>query len=373
VSYFSLTIPGDFEDAFLYMGRLIFTTSEMDLMSADLRDSLANGGAGRFSSLLQFFFLRNDQLNSQIAQSLMAEPGIRRAVAREAGDRIVALPNTNALTRSSRLNGAVLDMQIYNRRLYVSTTEGLYHFDLDFEASAVDVLDSRRRFAARCLATSIKSGTAVASCGDNGLRVAFDEFEWSPIDRNHRFIDYSSASRRATWMTYSLVNYPSVSSLEFLRGHREPVADPMPGGATYVLSDFERDDDAIAPLEDEFDGLDFVFNNQAMFFTQRKSGAYNFSRHTYSARYRRFGFGEKGIRKGRMPPALSAHGLGDGIVVEAFDSVTLIAADRAERLFDGQAVKVRTFPSSRHHMNLVVVISDDALHLISPIPPPAAT
>ncbi|MGW1450992.1 hypothetical protein ACWCO3_22285 [Micromonospora sp. NPDC002411] len=372
---FEITIPGEFEDAFLYMGRLFVATPEMDIRSVDLRDCLSDDIFGAVTPLTEMFFLRNDHFSQPMVRSLLTEPALNRAVRREAtADARILYPRfADGLNESLFGAGAVLDFQMYNKRLYVSTTNGLFHFDLNLDDSRPEVLRSEKRFSARCLSTSIKNGTAIASCGDNGLRVALDEFDWARRDIGHSFTDVSRASRRATWVGYSLVNYPSVSSLEFLKGQKEDLPDHKGARADYVVTGFEHDDGALEQLKPDLDGLDFVFNNGPSFFGQRKSGQYTFTKHRFSTRYKVFGHNDKPSRTGKLPEALSAHGLGDGgIVVETFDNVTLLREEGVERIFEGQSVKVRTFPNSRNHMNVVIVISDDALHLISPIPPSLA-
>jgi hypothetical protein len=368
---FKVTIPGEFEDAFLYMGRLFVATPDMDIRSVDLRDCLAHDVFGEVAPLTEMFFLRNDHLSQQIVKSLLTEPALNRALQREAASesRIITPSFAHGINETLIGHGAVLDFQMYNKRLYVATTEGLFHFDFDLSASKPEVLDSKMRFSDRCLSTSIKNGTAVASCGQNGLLAALDEFNWAHREHSHKFKDFSRASQRATWIGYSLVNYPSVSSVEFLKGQKEDLPDEAKGRAEYVVTGFEHDDAALGPIKADLDGLDFVFNNGPVFFAQQKSGRYSFTKHRFSTRYKVFGHNETPARTGRMPQALSAHGLGDGsVVVETYDSVNLLSEDGVERIHDGQSVKVRTFPNSRNHMNVVIVIDDDALHLVSPLP-----
>jgi hypothetical protein len=372
---FKITIPGEFEDAFLYMGRLFVSTPEMDIRSVDLRECLTSDIFGQVTPLTEMFFLRNDNLSQPIVRSLLTEPALNRALQREAAaeSRVLTPSFVQGIRESLAGNGAILDFQMYNKRLYIATTEGLFHFDLDLSDSKPEVLDAQKRFSDRCLSTSIKNGTAVASCGENGLLAALDEFGWAHgRESTHKFKDYSSTSQRATWVGYSLVNYPSVSSLEFLRGQKEDLPEEQnKGRAEYVVTGFERDNAALNPIKSDLGGLDFVFNNGPSFFAQRISGRYTFTRHRFSTRYKIFGHNETPSRTGRMAEALSAHSFGEGgVVIETFDNVSLLTDDGVERIFEGQSVKVRTFPNSRNHMNVIVVISDDALHLISPVPTP---
>jgi hypothetical protein len=385
MSGFRISIPGQFDDVFYYMGHLIAFTSERRLVSLNLNWALyTHFNEQTVPPIYQFYFLRNDWLEGQHLSLLLGVDEIRdalRSVA-ERQEPLILTPKWEApaLRGSTLQHGAILDLLAYSRRLYISTTVGLFDVDFSFDDNDLDLGRVRKRHDARCLSTSAKYGTVVASCGSDGLFAGYDDFgALKKSERRSKFTHAEHSSARASWLGYSLTNYMTSTSLQFLSGHRSKARVARTAADEKLASiDPETTDDGAAvvtnlsedvlsstQLTNDAVGADYIANSSRHFFVHMPDSSYRLYQRTH--RLGRIVGSARNEATGTVGHVLSAHTFHSGIVVESFDCVYLITESGAQRLYDGKALKVRTFPSARHCHNVVGVLDENWLHLISPI------
>jgi hypothetical protein len=365
-----LFIPGDFTDAFVYMGHLLAIDSNRDLVAARLH-TILTGKSQTTHPFLDALYLNNSQLaDSEILPSIMQVPGVVEAVTRQFG---VIEPNQVSWTRirtpkQARWAGAILDLQIYARRAYVSSTKGLFSIDLDFDGAQVDVLRGSKRLDARCLSTTARHGAVVASCGDDGLFAAYGEvFQRDTSARaDRRFKQSADTSQRASWVSHSLVNYRSASDPELLRGRLNKTTPINPDNNHKNLAGLDRDEEAVEPIRAEIVESDYIFNNRELFLFSFTDGDYSLTRYPFRSNYRRFGHARE-LREGQLGEVLSAYDHLQGMVVETYDGVYALSGGGTDRIYSGSAIRVRTFPAARNHRHLVAVIDESGINLFSPL------
>jgi hypothetical protein len=176
MSHLQITIEGAFDDTFYYMGQLIAVRIDRTLVTMNLEEELEQHFRGSVPAILQFFFLHNEWLGKGQVPLFFEIPEVTKGL-QAAGRRSEPLalqPEWRLIISTDRSfgRGSILDLQAYRRRLYVSTTEALYDVDFDVEYGELEVYGVRKRLDARCLATSVKYGTVVASCGSEDYLLA---------------------------------------------------------------------------------------------------------------------------------------------------------------------------------------------------------
>jgi hypothetical protein len=363
-----LFVPGNFEDAFVYMGTLLAVTDDHEIVSTNY-DRLVEDtiDSPNLDVLYKLFLLQNDWLSQDGTQELLRDRLVRRSVVRRltSGDEWLGLPEEwdSRIEYENLLGqGTLLDLQIYNQRLFAGTTSGMVQADLFADSGEVEFSAPRKRTDARCLSMSIRYGAVAASCGSDGLLLSFDEFSELDYEAPGELVRAPvAASVRTSWLGYHLINYGSATQSQALRSG---YSLPRGGRRTVVVTEVAADERLIAPERQDQEGLDFHFNAHSTFFSHYASGR-------YEVRRRRWASGRLGKvesrYEGEMSRPLSTHEVLGGFVAETYSDVYLINDDGASRLYSGEAIAVRTFPNSRRYRNLVLVVSENGLHVISPI------
>ena len=180
-----LFIPGSYEDAQLYMGHLVAFDTERDVQLIELEHLTAELETRypAWQGVLTLAFARNDWLTGSVIAALARNPILAEAL--NAGVDQVA-GTTLALDEEdvspSSLYGfkqdadLILDTVFYGSRLYLGTTSGVFHYDIDWQRGVAGA--SRKRHDARCVGVTAEYGAVNASCEGDGLFTGYDEFGW---------------------------------------------------------------------------------------------------------------------------------------------------------------------------------------------------
>jgi hypothetical protein len=365
---FEIRLPGVFEDAFLYMGQLLAVRNDRTLLQANLGAIIHDFFPQRVDrDVAELYLLRNDLLDQEGTQALLRHPEVIASL------KSFGVSNTRFAQEStwrvaddfSRVlpDGDVLDLHVYMQRLYVASDMGMLHVDL--ERSDKDILlgTAVKRTDAECLSVTARAGTVVASCGDEGILVSVDEFdELRGVGPGEHQRHLGKNSLRASWLGYHLINYPTVNMAEGYRSKRRDAATY--GRDHEIISDIARDSLLLVREDEDERPASFKYNDYSTFFTRYDDG-------TYEVRQRNWAGGHLGkirnVQKGRLASPISAHACRSGLVVETFDEVHLLNESGVSNIADGEAVTVRTFPNSRHYKNIIIVIEEDAIRLVSPL------
>ena len=224
-----LFIPGDFEDAQLYMGYLLAFTADRQLRIVEL-EPLTHALHERYPmwrGLLTFAFARNDWLVTSQFHTLMSNDAFAnplRAVIDHfpaEGLEVDVDPNAEELLGFSVEGDVVLDTLFYASRMYIGTEAGFFDFDVDWQSKQVS--RSRKRLDARCVSASAEFGAVNASCEEEGLFTGYDEFGWSTAADGGQLRHTANRSFRTAWYRTDLVNYDSLTHSSLLKGRTEEV------------------------------------------------------------------------------------------------------------------------------------------------------
>jgi hypothetical protein len=368
---FSVLIPGSFEDAFLYMGYLLAFTEERSLRMysmAAVAGHVAQYLDPAYEEVPSYFFERNDRWTRQLNRLLDAPASVESLLTNLARvpQPFVELPASNDfLAMESTLHipdRILLDVNVYNGRVYVGTESHLYDFSLDWEQPSI-VTPMRLRFDARTLSTVAGFGAVSASCEDSGLFTAIDDFGWLGV-RHQGFIRVANDSRRAAFLEFNLVNYPqleppalllashrdlgrfSAASLE----HEGAVITEL-GNAQTDLSDVVE---AVGRTSRAGGAVEHMWNSGKYFFAKIGPDVFLVSGHAPLRGGRIIA-----RRIGRVEGRIVGTGfIEKGTVIETDDAVYALLGGEAHQIYTGGAISVRTFSRSKWYRRIIAITTE---------------
>jgi hypothetical protein len=366
-----LRLEGEYEDAFLYMGRLVLVSVDGKILVVPLArmlDRLASGPARR---LLRVLF---EHTNHMTVQGLIAAAGSAENANSELAALAVADLSTHPDPESEIDLGlnvtAPLDVLLYYRRLYLATDRGLFSRDIDFD-SAVATASGKtsRRTEPGCLAVSARYGTVNASCEEDGLFQSVDEFGWLMPRRDHHMRHIASESRRTSWLHDGFVNYRNNESYSLFTTIRVPV--PQQDGEEeeehWAIASVERriNDDRIdrelAAVGISADDIQHVWSSLNGVFVQSQKGLV-FVRlpadeDDSESELVRLGAGFESV--------LWAGTFGRGTVIETDESVVAFENHQQLAVETRPVIATRTFPNSVRYRRIVATVAEDSVVLTS--------
>lgn len=376
----SIFIPGSFEDAYLYMGRLVAVTERQSLRFYNIYRLITalEDTQPAAIPLLTWVFLRNDWLASEQFKSLMRNADLARVFWSLFGRLPTPLTCKGAdasleLEEDLGLNAkVVLDMRLYNRRIYLGADNGLFHRDYDWAEEVVEPVGGiTKRLDTRCINMSARFGALNASCGDDGLFTSLDDFRWTPQNRHPDLKKLADKSLRTAWLEYDLVNYSSYSEPALFRGQREDAPEGVYGEKKILVTL----GDEVLPLtsfygelHEEFhvspEIIQYSFNSNNVLFVQTIYG------HLYTIGIKRSRQDSLEVRFTRDYDYQGGRILGTqfsryGTIIEADNGVTLFAQGNWIQLFDGEVLSVRAFAGSKRYQNIVCLVKEDGILLIA--------
>jgi len=388
MKYLTLKFPGRFEDAFLYMGRLVIITENHSIRIYDMEDIVNQLQEDRaFLDLPTLLFFRND---------LTEDPKFTQRLRNKSrkNDLINAFNNFKSASvyiddkfgeptewNIDISDDILLDLNIYNGRIYIGTSAGLYHLDLDWESEEITQIGTiQKRLDTKCVYTTAKCGTVNASCASDGCFSFVDDFNLGG-DEFHREMQISESSLRTSWLDYDIVNYATAVSPSLYNSIRTAIPQEVDEAKKnleteeYIITDFIRDQWTLNSLfeNSKFNGIlnleniQFVQNsNQALFIRTYEGDLYTLSlqkestRNPSLARYNRY--------TGLNHIVSSIHTIRldkGGTIIETDENILLFARKHFIPIFDGEVISIRTFPRSKHYQRLVSVTTADEVILIA--------
>jgi len=362
-------LPGSFEDAFVYMNTLVVVTTDREILTTRFDRLIHRSAIGRDSQLLAgLFLLRNDFLEEEGTRSMLKDSLLSESLARRVSQTEEALLDLDEW--EGRLGyedllgeGTLLDLQIYNQRLFAGTTHGVVQTNLLFELDDLRFSAPIKRTDARCLSLNIRYGTLAASCGPDGLLMSFDEFsELSNEPLSSLAVASTTPSVRTSWLGYHIVNYESATSVSGFRSKYRPTKSSRKAN---IVTEISADEGLLGAESEPADSdVDFRYNAHTTFFSHFSSGLFELRR-------RRWSHGRLGQIEfqsfGEMSRPLSTHSILHGFVAETYDAVVQVEREAVYVLYSGEAIVVRSFPYSQWYRNLILVVAEDGLHIMSPL------
>jgi hypothetical protein len=370
-------LPGDFEDAYVYMGWLIILTSRHSLQLYNMEQAANSIDASypEASPVARYFFARNDWFRSGPFRAIMSHADLAKPFWRSTEAFPASLDASPHFALASEYDlglksSVILDLACYGGRLYIGSSDGFYDVSVDWRNPSFDGRP-RKRLDARCLSLSARFGVVNASCGGEGLFAGIGEVNGNGAGGDGPMRKLATASLRTGWLHYDIVNYatnaaPSLFPTRHEKTTRQEAADiqlvtsiqSTPFHLDYLLNAIEQQTD------DSDSSVQFVFNSSSVIFAQTTDGEI-FSLGMRSQEGTPPGIAYSRSFKGARMRILGAHVCKPGAVIEADDSVLLLAEGQWTELLSSPVLTVRTFERSKRFRNLVAITTEEGLWLLS--------
>jgi hypothetical protein len=277
----------------------------------------------------------------------------------------------------------MLDLNIYNGRLYIGTNTGLYHLDLDWEAKTTKPINTaQKRLDAKCIHTTAKYGTVNASCGFDGWFSFLDDFDLGMSNsrkEKHNF-EYSL---RTAWLDFDLVNYPTTVTPTLFNSVKNIFPKQLIKSKKnvepeeWIITDFLEDNkfelnslfvNLNSPDKIDIEDLQFVHNSSKTLFLSTYNGQlFALGLKTSSLNNPTVSYVKK--YDGLNSLVSSLHTLSGGnssaLVLETDEQVILFAHNTFTPVFDGEVISIRTFSGSKHYRNIISLTTSNEVLLIA--------
>jgi hypothetical protein len=259
---------------------------------------------------------------------------------------------------------SLLNLLIYNDTTYVGTDQGLFTVAWPGRTGNETVRLSRRlRYA--CYHTAASLGSVAASCGEDGLRVLFDELRYMPTKDRPKARLVAPRSVRSAFGAGSLINFLSRAEFDVLRVEKTEVT--RDGQTQVVASRIARGDFSL-PEDEARSVFDPDFADYLFFVRRRLVSLAGGS--VYSAILM--------SRDNTAHLAKTVHLLGsytgtpigaalvqDDVLVETSTGLLAIAGERAiSKVIDVPIIALRSYPNSVRYLRMATATHDGGLTLL---------
>jgi hypothetical protein len=409
MKFAKLFLPGRFEDAYIYMGKLVVLSEDKTICMYNL-DQIVADLEMRYPSatpVLTYLFSRNDWLASAQFAALMRNKNIAQSIVSEFelfGDQVIDLGQfirpAVFSEQDLKISATVfLDMHIYSARLYLGADNGFYSINIDWEKQIPELLpgSKSKRLDAKCFNISARYGTVNASCGDDGLFSFINDFGWWKAGQVGHKINLAESSLKTAWLDYDVVNYPSYDNPSLFKSTAEKTEEGL-----------EKEGKVLTQIGNESEDLSYLLHTVTSGTSSKKSNGFHAThanpsshfihehasnygedeiRFSYNADHRLFVQTQQGrffssritrSQKGEIKPEhakesreeigriLTIQPAKVGPIIETEESV-LLFAEQENKLYtitEFGALTVRTFPRSKRFQNVAVVTIEDGIWLI---------
>ncbi len=380
---FDLVLPGPVRDAWLYKG-LLFLWDRQNRVTIQRIESLQAQVRRQYgpevASLADFCIWRNDWRNEGSARALVAVPAIRELLwPAGSPDRRISIDlQSDPEFAPSNLNTRdhLLDVQIYANRVFLATTTALLESYIKPEYPD-DAREACSLLEERVSDVEARHGAVFAAAEEAGLwfgGINFDQDGGLPSSPTRQV---GEVAHRLSWSARNLLSYTDKPLPDFLRTKGRYVRPHSNARYdAYLVEDVQPEsslprvvkeavqDRRVRGSEDVPNALGNS-NYRLLVAWQEQWQVVDLrayaGRHLTAATDKKF--------KPFQPPVqasavLQTYGLESGFVVEDFDAVHLITASGVRPLLQEQAARIRTYPDSRRHSDVVAVVTEGALHLV---------
>lgn len=382
-----VSIPGSYEDAWVYKDHLFAWSTSGDLLVGSLQNlvDVADVESTDLGTAIALLFVRNDWKASALFKRLTRVTGIHAQLdevfSHLEGDGLVLTPNEAFDDGTDGLiEGTLLSATVYADQLYFSTTSGFFDSSLDWDRG-VPILPegAHQRLPHRTVSSSIGYGAVNASCEEEGLFTNFDEFGWGSWTNNRGLEQTDDLSYGTSWVGTGLLNYRG-RDVRLLEGDTAQVEDAgrrRDSEKKLLVEYSSRRDltslvhaDLVAWLErNDMDvpaHTRVVGNSGANLVVETESQTLLVQMIGLST--------EPAVKSVESLPqaeeaVLSVARLAGGTVLESESSVYLWSESGVTELLALPALRVRTFPNSIRYRDMAVIVTENALHLVGAYAP----
>jgi hypothetical protein len=379
----TLYIPGNYEDAYLYMGWLVVVTAQRSFRFYSLDEIVAAIGKQVPASayIAELMFRHNEWLTSAQFRSLTRTPSSTHDIAAQFDlfpkPYLQIPPEVGFHEHDVRIGtNVVLDYLIYNRQMYVGSKDGLFSAFVDWESDLPSLPSQfERKLDARCLNLTGKFGAIVASCGDDGLLWSAEGAYLGHETVRPQWERAEDKSVRARWLASGIINYktatdPNLLEIKKTRSRERLSEDQGDSVVTaigeeriplqeYLLSEIRNH----TPDVFDADLIQYIFNSDKIVFI------YTLDRHFFALDVKGRKVGPPQVRfshtyKGAGTRILSAATTKLGAVLETDHKVWHFANGDWTSVLDSPAISVRTFPNAKSFHNLIAITTEEGVYLV---------
>lgn len=377
-----LSILGEYENSFLYKDHIFVVDVDNCIFVTNLTSVVGRywGESAQEMQLADAYLSDNRKLSLDGLVGLYPPEPAVHLLRREVAGRDLHWEHLADITSMLKTH-LILDVTVYFDRLYIATTGGLYHFDIQFDSNGtVQLRNWVQRNDAYCLGATVKYSCVAASCGDDGLFVGIDEFDQIGA-YNRELRPYGGNSRRTGWTRSNLLNFGKESSLDYYLGTTRQVASaPQSDAETFLMTELEHVSKSQLPdfgldLERRYEQPRLIFSAESVFAAVSPQGTLRFESRHFTKQDSKFGRSFDAYSAEVGTPYEAFRYINDWetqshrIVLHTESGIYVVDKDGAQQIFSVPAVSIKTFPSSRRYRNLLCVATEDALHITSPTPP----
>lgn len=392
--------PGQFVDAFAYRGRLLVLTENkrVQVLSMDRLAAHLEAAYPHSTPLPDLLFARNNWMSDPSYRLFVRNSEIAKVLAksidqldRDVHEYKMSIFDLGHFDFKGADYDLVLDVNIYNGRLYLGTNKGFYHQDFD-QWKKNEILEPtghlEKRHDGKTVQTNAKYGTINISCGTDGLQYALDEFDYlQKGGRLKKFVEQkdTACSYRSDWCAYDVVNYENSTWADLLMTNHEARESFGLEREKQLMTGFKsqrafwdidkRTDKPRTPVD--IDNVDFMFNSNQEFYAHTYDGDFYKLKVTYVNREspvlaspRRMEAFEKIKGISKTLPLQYGYKFQNNkairksaTVIEGFEQVSILSEEGLITISDKPALTVRTFPNSKQYVNLVAIVRADGLWL----------
>lgn len=385
-----LFFPGEFETAFLYMGRLLTFSCDKRINVYKL-PHITNNLKSRYTQRVPFYewlFERSDWLKNKQSRSLFQNPEFAKtalSILQDCGRDVIELNLKNFSVESfmSLANNdfdSILDCTIYNGQIYLGTEKGLFHTSAIWDKS-FRFGSCIKREDPKVIHVSAKFGTVNISCGSDGLHSSIETF--TDYGASGVFKQIEDKSYASNWCSFDLINYPDFSHPKLMKTdtgkqtlslERETtVLTGIKPETSKQIWDLPQKEQKSRSSASTFQpsNISYMFNSgQSFYITSRQGDVYRLRVSYDNDKIAQISPPTKlrsSSEKKMTEKILSSHPLPivQGMVVETFDSVELLSPSGIYRLLTEPVVSIRTFAQSHQYQNNLIITTDNGFWLMS--------
>jgi hypothetical protein len=372
-------IAGAYEDAYLYMGRVVLTTAKRTAISFPVRaigETVART-TPELPFLSEALFRRNDWLESELFSALRSSSGIE-TVLNSGLDRLVGHPIEIDLplvkSREQELpisTDVILSALFYSQALFISGSGGFFKIDCDWnEEGYLTCETAHKRHDGKSLSATARLGAVNISCGSDGLFTEFDAFGRSDA-KSSSLRRISDSSLRTTWMRGDLVNYRNSRTPELLRSEKAS----KDSSSKPVVTDFSTHPIELNSIASNVragtahEAVTFSYFADNIGFQQLASSdcvTFEMSLPTKKGAVTRVKSTQRSPKvQGRI---ITAHRSAEGLVLRTSRGVYLMHGPHIETIHEGRVIAVRTFSDSKHYQNLISIVVEEGILFVAVVP-----
>ena len=387
-----INIRGSFTDCYIYYGYIFFIdiNGRISYMPYSKLIYYFKKKYPELSPLFDLFFLRNDYIFTESAKVILSIESIRKQLIKEwnklskIGELTINFADIENELKNVDIESLMplLDMKIYNMRMFLGNDRGLHEFSITPQLSAINIAKhSKKIFDGKIINISAGYGSLALSAANDGLIPGI----WNSLNSKFDIQDKSvidSRSMRTAWSGYDIVNYDSARTFQFLKNK---VTDSKIHQSNYYKDEsFEKKciveygttkiktQSMFANSKIDPNNILYCFNSKETAYFFMKDGQFlrqNFIKKDENVRLSTKEIEIKGTKhRKHFTKPLSSVMLPASCAVEFYDNVLVFINNKAYEIENEPIMSMRSFISSYRYKYLLAISRENGISLHSLYP-----